>query len=195
MGKKILDGVIESFKVVVPTNKEVAAYLPTYERTIMPVLPKEAKKLKGVLPGYDTTLKPVLPDEKILDALFPKNKKAKPGSGIKFPEPKASGRRDDHPYLKSVKDEHSFKLKTDHGSVFAEVLMLEGLSAEIKKAPDEAIVFHMKGRNDFASWVKDCVGDWWLGSRMEKIELSDPAVTKFRLVKTLDERINKLKTA
>jgi hypothetical protein len=98
-----------------------------------------------------------------------------------------------HPYLRRVKDEHSFKLKTNHNSTIAEIHVIEGLRDCLRGAPDEAIVFHMTGRNDFASWVKDCVGDWWLGSRIEKVELADPATTRAHLVRALDDRIARLR--
>ncbi len=103
-------------------------------------------------------------------------------------------RKEAHPYLRKVKDEHVFRLKTDHTNVIAEIMLIEGLCEELKKAPDQAIAFHMAGRNDFASWVKDCVGDWYLGSRMEKVSLVDPASTKANLIKVLEDRIYKLKS-
>ena len=103
-------------------------------------------------------------------------------------------RKEAHPYLRKVKDEHVFRLKTDHTNVIAEVMLIEGLCEELKKAPDQAIAFHMTGRNDFASWVKDCVGDWYLGSRIERVALADPASTKANLIKVLEDRIYKLKS-
>jgi hypothetical protein len=98
-----------------------------------------------------------------------------------------------HPYLKAVKDEQVFKLKTDHGMVVAEVMMLEGLCENLKKAPGDAIVFHMNGRNDFAAWIKDAVGDWWLGSKVEKVQMKTPEETRTALVRVMEERIFKLR--
>ena len=106
---------------------------------------------------------------------------------------KAFEKNEVHPYLRSVKDEHVFQLKTTHNSTIAEIRVIEGLRDCLRGAPDEAIVFHMTGKNDFASWVKDCVGDWWLGSRIEKVELSEPAATRAQLVRTLDDRIARLR--
>jgi DNA-binding Xre family transcriptional regulator len=98
-----------------------------------------------------------------------------------------------HPYLKAVKQEQVFKLKTSHGQVVAEVMMLEGLCESLKKAPGDAIVFHMNGRNDFAAWIKDSIGDWWLGSKVEKVELKAPEDTRNALVRVMEERIYKLR--
>ena len=98
-----------------------------------------------------------------------------------------------HPYLKAVKGEHTFKLKTDHNNVVAEIAVLEGLCENIKKAPGDAIVFHMSGRNDFAAWIKDAVGDWWLGSKVEKVQLKTPEETRAALVRVMEERIYKLR--
>ncbi|MFZ2456461.1 MAG: hypothetical protein WAX07_08290 [Candidatus Altiarchaeia archaeon] len=101
--------------------------------------------------------------------------------------------RELHPYLKAVKNEQAFKFKTDHSQVVAEVLMLEGLCENIKKAPGDAILFHMNGRNDFAAWIKDAVGDWWLGSKVEKVQAKTPEETRTALVRVMEERIYKLR--
>ncbi len=98
-----------------------------------------------------------------------------------------------HPYLKAVKGGQSFQLKTDHGSVVAEIAMLEGLCENLKKAPGDAIAFHMSGRNDFAAWIKDAVGDWWLGSKVEKVQLKTPEETRAELVRVMEERIYRLR--
>lgn len=101
---------------------------------------------------------------------------------------------EDHPYLKNVADHHTFKLKSDELNHLAEVTKVEQLYEELKGAPDEAIVFHMDNKNDFASWIKDCVGDWWLGSKVDKVKLEgNPSATRSELVQTLGERIYKLK--
>jgi len=92
-----------------------------------------------------------------------------------------------------VKQDHAFRLKTDHGQVIAEISMLEGLCESLKKSPSEAIVFHMSGRNDFATWIKDAVGDWWLGSKVEKVQLKTPEETRNALVRVMEERIYKLR--
>lgn len=102
-------------------------------------------------------------------------------------------KRELHPYLKEVNGGKSFQLKTDHGNVVAEVAMLEGLCENLRKAPGDAIVFHMSGRNDFATWIKDAVGDWWLGSKVEKVRLKSPEETRSELIGIMEERIYRLK--
>ena len=98
-----------------------------------------------------------------------------------------------HPYLKAVKGEHAFKLKIDHNNVVAEITVLEGLCENIKKAPGDAIVFHMSGRNDFAAWIKGAVGDWCLARKWRKsseMSCGDEAA----LVRVMEERIYKLRS-
>ena len=105
----------------------------------------------------------------------------------------AEKRREDHPYLAPVNPTSSFKLKTDHGNVVAEVMALEALCSELKRAPDEAVIFHMSRGNDFSAWVKDAIGDWYLGSRIEKVNFENPAIARSQIVQLLEERINKLR--
>ncbi len=124
-----------------------------------------------------------------------KNKKSAPVTCNKKSVTAVVGEKKElHPYLKAVKGEHAFKLKTDHNNVVAEITVLEGLCEGIKKAPGDAIVFHMSGRNDFAAWIKDAVGDWWLGSKVEKVQLKSPEETRAALVRVMEERIYKLRS-
>jgi hypothetical protein len=71
--------------------------------------------------------------------------------------------------------------------------MHETLCSELKKAPDEAIVFHLSRGNDFASWVKASVGDWYLGSKIEKVNFQNPSVARAEIVRLLEERTTKLR--
>ena len=105
----------------------------------------------------------------------------------------AEKKQEDHPYLAPVKPGCSFKLKTSHDSTIAEIAMLETLCAELKKAPDEAIVFHLSRGNDFASWIKASVGDWYLGSKVEKVNFQNPSVARAEIVRLLEERTTKLR--
>jgi hypothetical protein len=108
---------------------------------------------------------------------------------FKFSDKKA----EDHPYLAPVKTGCAFKLKTGHDNTIAEIAMLETLCAELKRAPDEAIVFHLSRGNDFASWVKASVGDWYLGSRIEKVNFQNPSVARAEIVRLLEDRTTKLR--
>jgi len=168
MTSKVLDEVFASFKAIMPTYK-------TTGKVDKLVAAKAVSAAPGPAPA------PPKPPERL--------RGFREGLTFRIME----GKNNEHPYLEKVKDEKAFKLKTDHSNVIAEVMLLEGLRDELRKAPDEAVVFHMSGRNDFANWIKDSIGDWWLGSRIEKVQLSDPAATKASIVKILDERIGKLK--
>jgi hypothetical protein len=128
--------------------------------------------------------------------------KAKPAAAYSAPAMISTGtynfkfaekRQEDHPYLAPVKPGCSFKLKTGHDNTIAEIAMLETLCSELKRAPDEAIVFHLSRGNDFASWVKASVGDWYLGSRIEKVNFQNPSVARSEIVRLLEERTTKLR--
>lgn len=104
----------------------------------------------------------------------------------------AERRNELHPYLSCVKPNASFKIKTDHGNIIGEASTLGELCNQLKTAPDEAIIFHMRRGNDFAAWVKGAVGDWYLGTKIEKINFQNPAVARSEIVRLLEERITKL---
>jgi len=105
-------------------------------------------------------------------------------------EKKSGGR---HLYLRRVKDEHSFKLKTDYSEIIAEILFLEDLHKAIQEAPPEAIAFHTKRGNDFAEWISYAVGDWWLGSQIGAIKETDPEKVRAEMLKLMGERISRLR--
>jgi len=98
-------------------------------------------------------------------------------------------------YLKAVGVDKSFRMKTDHGSVVAEIFDLEGLKAAIEKAPPEAILFHMDNRNDFAAWVGNVISCTTLSEVIQKIEPNRANVehTRSQLVETLDLGIKIMK--
>jgi len=98
-------------------------------------------------------------------------------------------------YLKAVGIDKSFKMKTNHGSVVAEIYDLEGLKAAIEKAPAEAILFHMDNRNDFAAWIGGVVLCSTLSEVVQKIEPnhSDVEHTRNQLIETLDLGIKIMK--
>ena len=57
-------------------------------------------------------------------------------------------------YFRKVKPRQSFKLKKNPQELISEILSLEDLLKALERAPPEAIVFHLQGRNDFADWVE-----------------------------------------
>jgi len=99
-----------------------------------------------------------------------------------------------HPYLRRVSSERAFKLKRNHDEVLSECLLLEELKEAIENAPEEAILFHLDGRNDFASWVREEIGDLELSGNLEYIRPSKTIDVKSELVHVLNSRIKALKS-
>ena len=98
-----------------------------------------------------------------------------------------------HPYLRRVSSERAFRLKRNHDEVLSECLLLEELKEAIENAPEEAILFHLDGRNDFANWVREEIGDLELSGDLEYIRPSKTIDVKSELVHVLDSRIKTLK--
>ena len=99
-----------------------------------------------------------------------------------------------HPHLRPVKQEHSFQLKKGDNEVLCECVLLEDLKSAIASAPNEALKHHLDGRNDFASWVRNSIGDRELSLDLELIKPSRGVDLKAKLVHTLDSRIKALKS-
>lgn len=96
--------------------------------------------------------------------------------------------------MRSVKDHESFKLKRDHQSVVAEIYDLAGLRDAIREAPDEAILFHLSGKNDYAEWIGAVLGSKTLQEEISRIDSSGgPKKAREELIDTLDLGIKVLK--
>jgi hypothetical protein len=95
--------------------------------------------------------------------------------------------------LRKVSQDKSFHLKTDHDKVVSEVLLLEDLARALESSTAETVSFHMQRGNDFATWVKDAVGDTELSTRISKIDYSKPDFAKNQLVSAINERVDFLK--
>jgi len=98
-----------------------------------------------------------------------------------------------HPYLRRVSSERAFRLKRNHDEVLSECHLLEELKGAIENAPEEAILFHLDGRNDFATWVREEIGDLELGADLERIRPSKTIDVRSELVHVLDSRIKALR--
>ncbi len=99
-----------------------------------------------------------------------------------------------HPYLRRVSDEKAFRLKGNHDEVLAECFFLEELKEAIEKAPEGAILFHLDGRNDFATWVRESLGDLKLTEDLQYVRPSRTPDVKSELVEVLNSRIRVLKS-
>ncbi|MFH1721404.1 MAG: DUF5752 family protein [Candidatus Altiarchaeota archaeon] len=100
--------------------------------------------------------------------------------------------KDQHPYLSCVSSEHSFKLKTGHADIIEDIFFLEDLAKAVNNVPDQAISFHLERGNDFASWVRDVIGDQELSKRLEKIEQKTPKEAREKIVEAMEDRIIEL---
>ena len=95
-------------------------------------------------------------------------------------------------FLLPVSPDKSFKLKSDHDQVLAEIHSLEGLLSALEAAPAEALVFHTAGRNDFATWIRDAVRYTSLSHVVDNIraESGDVEDIRKRLVTVLELAID-----
>lgn len=95
--------------------------------------------------------------------------------------------------MRSVESHESFKLKKDHQSVVAEIFDLPGLRDAIQDAPDEAILFHLDGRNDYAAWIGAVLGSKALQEAVGQVDNSMGAgKARQELLDTLDVGIKVL---
>jgi hypothetical protein len=96
--------------------------------------------------------------------------------------------------MRSVERHESFKLKSDHHCVVAEIFDLAGLRDAIREAPDEAILFHLSGKNDYAEWIGAVLGSKTLHEELGRIDSSaGPKKARQELLDTLDLGIKVLK--
>lgn len=96
--------------------------------------------------------------------------------------------------MRSVGGHESFKLKRDHHVVVAEIFSLEGLRDAIREAPDEAILFHLSGKNDYAAWIGNVLGSKTLQEEVCRIDSSAGSKkAREELLDTLDLGIKVLK--
>jgi hypothetical protein len=96
--------------------------------------------------------------------------------------------------MRSVEGHESFKLKCDHHSVVAEVFDLAGLRDAIREAPGEAILFHLSGKNDYASWIGNVLGSKTLQEALMQVDSGKgPEKARQELLDTLDLGIKVLK--
>ncbi|MFZ2456218.1 MAG: hypothetical protein WAX07_07060 [Candidatus Altiarchaeia archaeon] len=96
--------------------------------------------------------------------------------------------------MRSVEGHESFKLKRDHHSIVAEIFDLAGLRDAIREAPDEAILFHLSGRNDYAAWVGNVLGSKTMQEAISQIgPCKGPGKARQELLDTLDLGIKVLK--
>ncbi|MBN2014026.1 MAG: hypothetical protein JW778_02490 [Candidatus Altiarchaeota archaeon] len=99
-----------------------------------------------------------------------------------------------HPHLRRVHPHHGFKLKKNDHEIIDECFLLEELKEAIKEAPEEAVLHHLEGRNDFATWVREIIGDRELSGDLELIRPSIEVDAKAKLVHVLDSKIKSLKS-
>lgn len=99
-----------------------------------------------------------------------------------------------HPHLRRVHHDYGFKLKKNDHEIIDECFLLEELKEAIEEAPEEAVLHHLNGRNDFAAWVREIIGDRELSGDLELIRPSREMDVKAKLVHVLESRIKSLKS-
>ncbi|MFH1403783.1 MAG: hypothetical protein ABIH11_05905 [Candidatus Altiarchaeota archaeon] len=97
-----------------------------------------------------------------------------------------------HPYLRRVRHDESFRLMLDHGQMMGEVFLLEDLLASIHDSTDRTIEFHTRNGNDFANWIRHCVGDTLLADALEECR-GDAKRQRRQMIETLNARIMQLR--
>jgi len=99
-----------------------------------------------------------------------------------------------HHYLRKVKPEHSFKLMKNKNEIIAEIFSLEELSNILEIAPEEAIIFHIKdNRNDFATWIRDVIGNKELSEKLKNVNHKNPEELRWKIVSIIYNEIITLK--
>jgi hypothetical protein len=97
-----------------------------------------------------------------------------------------------HPHLRKVNLEQAFRLKRNSHETISEIFSLEDLLKAIERAPEDALIFHMKnGKNDFASWVEEIFENEVLSKKFREITLKEenPEETRWKLVGALYNEI------
>jgi molybdenum cofactor biosynthesis enzyme MoaA len=70
---------------------------------------------------------------------------------------------------KRVPDSKAFWLKSDHGKIVGIAHDTKELAAHLNKSRISVFNFHVSpGRNDFAHWIEDALGDKALGDKVSK---------------------------
>ncbi len=101
----------------------------------------------------------------------------------------------EHVYLRSVSPDKAFNLKREHETVIAQIHSLDDLKAAIENVSEGSLLFHLEGRNDFASWVSNAVGCKSLGKELERIDASteDVSAAREQMLSTLDYTLKLLR--
>ena len=88
-------------------------------------------------------------------------------------------------YFRQVNPLESFKLRKSPKEPIAEIFSLEDLLMGIERAPQEAIIFHLRNGNDFAQWVNKIIGYQELSKKLKQVKLTHPEEARQKLVSLL----------
>lgn len=95
--------------------------------------------------------------------------------------------------LRSVNDDKAFWLKTSDHDLVCVCHNLQELLDCLKKSSADAVIFHMRnGRNDFAGWVSEVLGDQILARELRNIKAKDWVNMRLALIKKIKNRIKKI---
>jgi hypothetical protein len=97
-------------------------------------------------------------------------------------------------FLEEVEEAKAFWLKIAHEKILTKVRDLGSLVKELAKAPAEAVAFHLReGKNDFANWIEDVVGDRVLAIRLRALKARNWREMQRKIVETIKKRIDEIK--
>ena len=92
-------------------------------------------------------------------------------------------------YLSQVSPDKVFFLSLDVTGASKSIWSLEELLETLKELPDDVISHHIyNGKNDFAKWIRETIGDNELADELERIGNNREA-----LLSAMERRINWLK--
>ncbi|MCD6403595.1 hypothetical protein DRN62_02160 [Nanoarchaeota archaeon] len=95
--------------------------------------------------------------------------------------------------LNKVEESKAFWLKTDHYNVVDRVRSLPELAKKLSQAPTSAVIHHLReGKNDFAQWIEDVIGDKVLAKRLRGIKAKNWEEMKNKIVKEINKRIKQI---
>ena len=95
--------------------------------------------------------------------------------------------------LRSVSDDKAFWMKTSDHDLVCVCHNLKELLDCLKKSTVDAVIFHMRnGRNDFAEWVSEVIGDQILAKQLRNTKAKNWINMRYSIIRKIDNRIKKI---
>ena len=95
--------------------------------------------------------------------------------------------------LRSVNDYNAFWMKTSDHDLVAVCHNLQEMLDALKKSTVDVIIFHMRnGRNDFADWVSEVLGDQVLAKQLRNTKAKNWINMRYNIIRKINIRIKKI---